>query len=222
MAEIVRQYYETLRDGSDSVFSIWERGEAYLDSVTPSTWDVAYRAWIANIIEDTIGNNLDARILSVGCGNAFVESDLTRRGYNLSAIDVCPAAVALARKKGVSATEADVNAWEPDGRCNLIYCDGVVGHLFRHGEGCQPVFRRMRDWLVRPYGSLLVSNDISLTGQDVQEHSSVQRFFLFSSSYLERQLVSAGFRVTLSTIYTYSRPLSGKRSRAVIIARYTD
>jgi 2-polyprenyl-3-methyl-5-hydroxy-6-metoxy-1,4-benzoquinol methylase len=222
MIELVRQYYETPRNGSETVFSIWERGEAYFDSVTPCTWDPAYRSWITKIIEETVDEEPAARILSVGCGNAFVESDLTRRGYDLSAIDVCPDAVVLARRKGVIATEADVNAWKPDRAYNLIYCDGVVGHLFRRGEGCQSAFRRMRGWLVRPAGSLLVSNDTSLAGQDIQEHPSVQQFFLFSSSYLERELVSAGFQVTSSAIYTYTRPLSGKRSRAVIIARYSD
>jgi SAM-dependent methyltransferase len=222
MVDLIRQYYETPRNGSDTVFSIWERGEAYLDSVTPSTWDPAYRAWIANLIEDTIGRNPAARVLSVGCGNAFVESDLTRRGYDLLAIDICPGAVALARRKGVSAAEADVNAWQPGRSFNLIYCDGVVGHLFQKDDGCQRVLRRLRSWLDPAFGSLLVSNDTSLTGQDIQEHPAVQNFFLFSSGYLEHQLAGAGFQAMSSTIYTYLRPLSGKRSRAVILARYRN
>jgi trans-aconitate methyltransferase len=222
MVDPIRQYYETERNGSDTVFSIWERGEAYLDSVTPSTWDPQYRSWIANTIEDAIGRNRAAGILSVGCGNAFVESELTRRGYPVSAIDICPTAVALARKKGVPAEEADVNAWEADRPYRLIYCDGVMGHLFRREYGCEPVFRRMRAWLEPACGSLLVSNDTTLSEQDVQEHPAVQQFFLFSVRYLETQLASAGFQITLSTVYTYMRPLSGKRSRAVIVARCTS
>jgi SAM-dependent methyltransferase len=219
MFEAVKRYYETRRVGSDNVFSIWERGEAYLDSVTPSIWDPAYRAWITEVIETNVGANHASPILSVGCGNAFVESDLTKRGYNLSAIDICPGAVVLARKKGVAAIEADVYTWEPDRPCNLIYCDGVVGHLYRHDGGCQPAFRRMNGWLAGGSGSLLISNDISLTGQDVQEHPAVQQFFLFSTTYLERQLAYAGFEVVSSRTYIYSRPLSGDRSRAVIVAR---
>jgi SAM-dependent methyltransferase len=222
MVNAIRQYYDTPRNGSDTVFTIWERGEAYLDSVTPSTWDPAYRSWITDVIENAIGKNRDAGVLSIGCGNAFVESELTRRGYDVSAIDICPGAVALARKKGVTAAEADVNVWEPSRSYNLIYCDGVAGHLFQRDGGCRPAFRRMRDWLDPAFGSLLVANDITLTGGDVQEHPDVQQFFLLSCSYLEHQIAGAGFELTSSTTYTYERPLSGKRSRAVVSARCTN
>src|SRR4051812_41053231 len=101
VSDPVSEYYLQLRAGDENIFAIWERGAACGDSVTPSTWDPAYRDWIAALLQSCVEFDRSASILSVGCGNAFVESALVEAGYNVFAIDLCPEAVLLARCKGV-------------------------------------------------------------------------------------------------------------------------
>jgi SAM-dependent methyltransferase len=221
MTVTVREYYETPRVGNEDILALWERGAAFHDSVTPSVWDTTYRSWMVQLLERMLAHNDDATILSVGCGNAFVESDLVKKNYRLHAIDVCPRAVALARSKGVAAEVADFYAWEPACRYALIYCDGVVGHLCDRdtNSGCRAALERIRTWLTPGSGTLLISNDLSLTGAAFHEHPSVRGFFLFTSEYLTQELARSRYEIRLATTYLYTRPLSGTRTRAIVAAQ---
>jgi len=49
-----------------------------------------------------------ARVLDAGCGDGALSAWLARLGYQVTAIDVDPAAVARARASGVPAVQADL------------------------------------------------------------------------------------------------------------------
>src|SRR5262245_11466294 len=77
-----------------SRYEIWEKGEAFNDSVTPSTYCADYRAHM--VLKIASLSKQQANIFSIGCGNAFVEADLVAEGFHVQAIDCNAEAVELA------------------------------------------------------------------------------------------------------------------------------
>src|SRR5579872_5197149 len=144
----VRDYYCTPRATSVggpllSRYEIWENGEALNDSVTPSTYCAAYRAHMTLKILSLATSQRN--IFSIGCGNAFVEADLVARGFCVQAIDYNAEAVELAAGKGVEAFTSDYWAL-PAGflaKFDLIYADGLLGHLYRPDTGLDRFFEAL-------------------------------------------------------------------------------
>jgi SAM-dependent methyltransferase len=218
--EAIREYYLTKREPDQNIYHIWEAGRAFNDSVTPATWCDHYRHWIVQFIERQLELDVSKTILSIGCGNAFVERDLCRKSYSLLSIDINETAVELARKKGVPAEVADVYSWEPEHRnIDLIYGDGVLGHFYLEDSECQKALLRLKSWLKPVTGILVISNDASKNGQAVAPAPGVRGFYHFSEDLMKSQLEKAGFKLIEATIYAYDRPLSGRRKRLVMSAR---
>jgi hypothetical protein len=217
----VEDFYLHRDAAGGSVFDVWERGEAVGDSITPSTYDGAYRSWMQFLLHSQLGAAGRRTLVSVGCGNAMIEAELGRRGHSVRAVDVLQEAVSLARAKGVDATRADVMTWTPpSGGPLIVYADGLLGHLYHPAEHALPVLGVIRSWLAdRPGSALVISNDESRHNQNVEPASGVPGFHWFSDGYLRDQCRIAGFSDVDSTRYTYQRPLSGPRHRVVMIAR---
>lgn len=219
-AQTVREYYLVEREQSRNIYQIWERGGAFNDSVTPSTWCEDYRRWIVKQLEQHLWFDRSKSILSIGCGNAFVEQDLCHKGYRVLGMDINESAVKLALDKGVPAIVADIYEWEPEDKSlDLIYCDGVLGHLYIEDTKCKAALTRLRDWLKSGEGILLVSNDASKDGRAVAPAPGVKGFYHFSSEFVVSELVHSGFELVDTTSYLYQRPLSGPRRRLVVAAR---
>jgi SAM-dependent methyltransferase len=163
----------------------------------------------------------ESALLSVGCGNAKIESDLVAAGYRVLGVDAIQEAVALARQKGVDAVCADILNWTPpeSRQWTVIYADGILGHVFERSQGVQPVLQRFRSWLPDGKGVLVMSNDEPRIETDVQVHSEVPGFTWLSGPYLHAQAEAAGFQDVWTTWFTYDRPLSGPRERVIVTAR---
>ena len=115
---------------------------------------------------------------------------------------------------------ADINQWEPEQKnFNLIYCDGVVGHLYKPEVGLTKLFSRLRDWLVSHQGILLISNDAAVIDAPVHPHPRVKDFYWFSADYLRSELLSAGFAAVENESFIYHRPLTGEKERLILVAR---
>ncbi len=216
----LRQFYLDSTGDGESLFDIWERGDARGDSVTPSTYSVEYRKWMT----EQLRGHLDERqggMISIGCGNAVIESDLVRAGYTVLAVDVFPQAVELARGKGVGAVCADVRRWNPPpGQpWSTVYADGLMGHLYEPGEGLLPILCHVRDWLAPQGGVLVISNDRPPELPDVEPAPGVPGFYWLSEEFLRKQAAAAGFHEVSCTTFVYRRPLSGERTRAVLTVR---
>src|SRR5262245_55235039 len=97
-------YCRPLADGRNR-YEVWERGEACGDSVTPSTYCPEYRSHM--VLKIASLSKPRGRVFSIGCGNAFVETELLARGMRVQAIDRNQEAVDLAVGKGVDAFAAD-------------------------------------------------------------------------------------------------------------------
>jgi SAM-dependent methyltransferase len=160
-------------------------------------------------------------LLSVGCGNAVVEADLTAGGYRVLGVDALDEAVALAQQRGVEAMCADVLTWTPPDsmRPSVIYADGILGHIFDQAKGVRHVLARFRSWLPDRKGVLVMSNDEPRIEADVQAHSDVPGFSWLSGPFLHTQAEAAGFQDIWTTWFTYERPLTGPRDRVIVTAR---
>jgi len=218
--QTVREYYLIEREQHRNIYQIWETGDAFNDSVTPSTWCDDYRHWIVEQLEQQLRFDPSKHVVSIGCGNAFVEQDLCQKGYTVLGMDINESAVQLALDKGVPAVVADIYEWEPEGKnVDLIYCDGVLGHLYVEGTKCQEALARLRSWLKPGEGILLISNDASKDGSAVAFAPGVKGFYHFSEEFVVSELTKAGFEIVDTTGYLYQRPLSGSRRRLVVAAR---
>jgi SAM-dependent methyltransferase len=207
-------FYQRRVDGQETIFDVWEKGEAHGDSVTPATWSPEYRHWITGLIAEELDGDRTG-VLSLGCGNAAVEAELIAAGHRVLAVDAMPRAVALARAKGVPAIRADLTTFTPDEDYSVVYLDGVLGHL--HGSHDVPaVLTRIREW--PPTAALILSNDGPPSG-DSAPAPGVNGFHWLSVRYLTDVVTEAGFTSVTGHTYSYHRPISGERVRSVVVAR---
>jgi SAM-dependent methyltransferase len=204
----------------DSLFEVWERGHARSDSVTPSTYCSAYRRWICDKIIRHLNDGPESGLLSLGCGNAIVESEVAAKGYRVLAVDALAEAVALATAKGVPAVRADITSWSPTDRWSVIYLDGVLCHLYGRTGGLVPILNRIRNWLTES-GVLIASNDSTENGLAAFPAPGLNGVYWLSGEYQRSQALAAGFHEVTVESFEYRRPVSGRRLRAVIVARAT-
>lgn len=221
--ESLRAAYLSGTGGERSRFHIWDKGGAIGDAVTPSTYSGAYRIWIRDLLRKFLDDSdSDAPgLLSVGCGSAAVEAGLLAAGYRVLGVDAMEEAVELARAKGVDAVCADALTWTPPREdWRVVYADGFLGHVLDPDDGVRPALEWIRSWLPEGKGVLVISNDDTRNGSEVQAHSEVPKCSWLSGPYLKAQAQAAGFRDIWSTWFTYERPISGPRERVIVTARF--
>lgn len=218
----VQDYYCAPRPygpGSKSIYEIWESGGAFNDSITPSTYVPEYRAHIGAAIRALTTEG--SHVFSLGCGNGFVEGDLVRSGRDVRAIDCNDEAVRLTRSKGVDAFKADYFTLSPAeiASADLLYADGLLGHLFDQERRLAPAFSKLTSLSLRRGAYLVFSNDAPLDPEaEFSPHEHVKDFWFISKSYLGRSLMSCGFTVHETYYFPYLRPVSGPRNRTICIA----
>lgn len=221
--ERVRSYYSTQRDLEDTkstIYQIWESGGAFNDSVTPSTYSPEYRSHIGLKLLDLSDEH--SHVLSIGCGNGFIEADLVHCKRVVQAIDCNEEAVSLAIGKGVDAKIADFFELQPAdvAKFDVVYADGLIGHLFDSMHELNPVLTKLRNLSLKPGTYLLFSNDSPRDAHsDFAAHEKVEDFWFISRDYLRERLAAQGFEVVESYYFPYVRPISGVRNRTICIAR---
>nr|WP_240449032.1 class I SAM-dependent methyltransferase [Streptomyces harenosi] len=174
---------------------------------------------MVDLLLGELAANDTKRLLSLGCGNAVIEERIAALGYEVLAVDAMPEAVELARRKGLTALQADVQTWSPEpGGWPVVYADGLFGHLYAQETASLPVLARIRDWLAGG-GTLVASNDAPRNGAATEAAPGVDAFYWLAQEYLVDQANAAGFSSATSQGFAYERPLSGERHRAVLIAR---
>jgi predicted TPR repeat methyltransferase len=214
----VRDYYLHDNGGQPSIYHIWEQGVGRGDVTTPAQSSPEYQQWMGELLRRFLGENPDAGLLSLGCGNAFIEAQIAAEGVRVLGVDAMEEAVELARAKGVEAVCADVLSWSPPpGPWTVIYADGSLGHLYDPDTGVRNVLDRFRSWLP-DNGILIISNDPPRTDDEVQKHPDLRYYFL-SQAYLHREMQECGLREVTSTVFTYQKPVSGPRDRVVVTGR---
>lgn len=221
----INQYYVSERNESEnkeSIYTLWEKGLAYKDSVTPSMCSSEYRNLLTGILKKN-SNKGKLPIFSVGCGNGFVEAVLIAEGYSVSAIDINPEAVEYARNKGIDASVSDVYDYvsKSNKLHDVVYADGFIGHFFDDDSESIKILEQLNN-LLSVDGVIIISNDAPPSNTLFAKHPSVPEFYYYSADFISRQLAVHGFSVLEQINFSYQRPLSGQRTRAIVVGRKTS
>lgn len=205
-------------DEQRTLFHQWEEGVPRGNSTTPSICSPAYRWWILEHLRNALDRDRRRLLLSLGAGNAFVERILCQEGYLVLALDALEEAVELARRAGVPAIRQNILTWcSPHDRWDVIYADGVLGHLHDGADQAGTALRTLRRCLV-PHGTLVISNDAPPGNEAAQLSSNVPGFYWLSTGWIADELRRAGFKQISTASIRYRRPLSGARTRAIVTA----
>jgi hypothetical protein len=219
----VLEYYTQPRlfDGvPQTIYQIWEGGNAADDSVTPSTFCKDYQRHMMLKLQ-TLAQG-QGKVYSIGCGNAAVESLLVQQGLAVRAIDCTEEAVKLARSKGVDAYVADVMSMSESALrdISVVYADGLAGHVFSPETGLQPFFAKLLDLGIVKGAWIMISNDAPMSrDKHFEPHAKVSDFWYLSPQYLANSMDEVGFQAVEMYTFPYFRPLSGLRHRAICIAK---
>ncbi|MEV7013950.1 methyltransferase domain-containing protein [Streptosporangium sp. NPDC051022] len=219
----MRSYYTSDRKVGgieESIYAIWERGDAFNDSITPSTYVPEYRH---HMVLKLLSLTRDgAEIFSLGCGNGFVEGELASLRRRVRAIDFNEEAVELTRGKGVDAFTADFYGLVPSDIANadVIYADGFLGHVFDPGEKAGLALAKLKSLNPKPGAYLVFSNDAPKdTDVPFAMHERVEDFWFISKDHLKESLESFGLPPAEHYYFPYLRPMSGMRNRTICVAR---
>ena len=117
-----------------------------------------YELWIGNLLPELERHGLRGdRLLDVACGTGKSFIPMLRRGWRVSANDISPAMVELAREKvgeEVELTVADMRELPTFGEFDFVTClDDAINYLLS-GEELEQALRGMRRNLA-PHGLLL-------------------------------------------------------------------
>ena len=128
----------------------------------------------------------------------------------------------LARRAGVPSIRANLYSWDaPRDYWDVVYADGLLGHLHDGHDGAHVALCLLHSWL-KAGGTVVISNDSPKTDEPVQQSSNVPGFYWLSDRWIAAELKRAGFTRISTASIDYRRPLSGLRTRAIITAHRTE
>jgi SAM-dependent methyltransferase len=210
------RFYTVRRDAYPSIYDAWEEERPYQQWATPAVTDRAYRNRVASLIREAIMDRPAARILSVGCGNAFVEGILAAEGFEIDGVDLHERSVLLAGRRGVHAEVGDVMNWTPRSPdYDLLFIDGVLGHLYDPDSPALILaLSRMRKW-VAAGGMMIIANDLCGESERVIPSTTGVEFYRFSQGFLVESLASAELTCRSVETYHYGQA-EWKRDRLIV------
>ena len=204
-----------------SLYEVWESHASA--SITPplSVTDARYRCVVVATLRPYRAP--PARLLSVGAGNGFTEQALQQDGWEVLATDRAAAAGEFCCRKGVPFRQLCLEGDEPPdlGRFGVVYCDGVIGHLWREQSGTAKAWSALRR-LATSDGMLLACNDLSDGDRaefTVRGHPGLG-FYRPPAGKLAAAAALEGWQVENTANYQYDR--NGPRRRELLLLRATD
>ena len=214
------QYARLCDDSSRSVFDLWEEGAIRAELSTPAVWSREYRDLAISLV--LRHHRRSGLAISLGCGNGFIEGELRARGITFFGLDRETRAAILAKSRSAATLVGDAEALPVRSESvELLFADGLLGHLWRSDEGFQPFLAEARRALVTG-GVAILSNDLS-DGNEVSlkvTADSRARFFRGPQGYVRQQLMKVKGLVPLQEyVWRYLRPGRGLRDREILVFR---
>lgn len=209
--------------GRPSLFDLWEAGEP-TDLPPPlAVRDAEYRSQIVRILDSH--RSAGRRVVSNGAGNGCVEAALAAAGWDVLATDPASSALRLCRAKGLSARRFALLEDPPIGPFDVIYCDGVMGHLWDPASASVPAWIALAALGHR--GSVCcVSNDLS--DDDTEAQFAVRTLAAAAfyrppkGSYGRDASSSLLWSVESEHLYHYVRTATTRRREMVVARLLTD
>ncbi|MFA6096450.1 MAG: class I SAM-dependent methyltransferase [Candidatus Paceibacterota bacterium] len=86
------------------------------------------------------------KILDLGCGDGRLSAELVRKGHEVWGVDIFPNGIEDAKKKGINAIEADIEAKLPfqDSAFDLVLALDTLEHLYDEEGVLKEVFRILK------------------------------------------------------------------------------
>ena len=208
--------------GGENLFAAWESGSTSHIPAPLSVRRPRYRRVIVYLAM-RYASRFKRRILSVGAGNGFTELALTEAGFSVLATDRSPVAVEYCRRKGLMASQFDFpgGPMPAEDPFDVLYCDGMLGHLWLPQQGLAVVWSRFAQ-LGTKDAVLILSND--LAERDGEPDFEVfgqptARFFRPSAGWFAADARASGSWVCeVSRVLHYKRP-KGRRRREVLVLK---
>ena len=201
-----------------SLYELWESGSRAPTAPPISVTDTDYRSAVVAMLRPH--RTQHARLLSVGAGNGFTEQALQRDGWEVLATDCAATAGEFCRRKGLTFRQLCLGTDQPPdlGRFGVVYCDGLIGHMWRERSRTAHAWRALRR-LVAEDGLLLTSNDLSdadraeFTVRGIPDAA----FYRPPAGELAASAATEGWQLDSIAYYRYDR--SGPRRRELLILR---
>lgn len=206
-----------------SLFWRWEHNKAAAMTAPIAVRSAAYRELLADMLEPHL--HPGATLLSVGAGNGFVEVELQSRSWDVTATDRADDALAHCRAKGLRAARLDLLADPPIGRFDAVYCDGVLGHLWREGSATSNAWMALAA-LAAPGAVCLVSNDLADDddGPTLRVRSSATaEFYRPPAGWFAREAIATGhWALDTEHVHLYDRKGERRRRELVLMRLLMD
>jgi 2-polyprenyl-3-methyl-5-hydroxy-6-metoxy-1,4-benzoquinol methylase len=205
-----------------SLFDLWATGQHTPLPAPLACRDVSYQGLIIDLIR-THSSLIRVRptVVSVGAGTGVLEELLAEEGFEVRATDIDSEAIRTCQARGLQTTQFDLLTDTLADQYDVVYCDGVMGHLWQPQRGCLSAWDALAD-LTLPGGFAIVSNDLADDDQQIQlrvRSNAAARFFRPPAGWYEADANSTQrWTVTSRKLYEYER--SGTiRRREILIAR---
>jgi SAM-dependent methyltransferase len=162
-----------------------------------------------------------SRMISVGAGNGRMEAELAAAGWDVLATDPAASALEHCRAKGLETAKLRLGEDLGLGRFDVIYCDGVLGHLWEPGTATRRAWQALAE-LGRPGSLCVASNDLS--DDDKRARFAVRGaadagFYRPPAGHFGFEAVDTGSWVTESeVVYPYRRG-DRRRRREILVTR---
>jgi len=156
--------YDSFQSG-ESLFAAWESGAPTQIPAPLSVRLAQYRQLIIGLVRKHHLKSC-AKVLSIGAGNGFTEAELQKAGFAVLATDVSEIALEYCRRKGLQTMHYEFPDLSFPGPLDfdVIYCDGLLGHLWQSEHGYSRCWRRFAE-LARVDSLLILSNDLADTDE---------------------------------------------------------
>jgi SAM-dependent methyltransferase len=182
--------------------------------------DDCYRARLREIFASLPASG--SRVISIGAGNGRMEAELVKAGWDVLATDPASGALEHCRAKGLKTARLRLGEELGLGGFDVIYCDGVLGHLWEPGAATSSAWRALAK--LGDAGSLCVaSNDLS--DDDARARFGVRgspdaAFYRPPAGHLALEAVDTGQWATGSeVIYPYRRRDRLRRREILVMRR---
>lgn len=132
---------------------------------------------------DNAFDNCRGHILIVGAGTGVHALELEKRGYEVTAIDICPQAVQIMKERGVKdVRQQDFFQFDGEQRFDTIFMLGHNIGMCETLKGIKGLLRRCKG-LLQPGGQLLVNSVEEPGSMDFQYHKGYPGELEFRLSY---------------------------------------